>query len=70
MKERAISPWIAVAAITRWNRVAVRAGLGCPRNVQMRWSSSGLMMCSNLHACVCASESSTEKCPKRPLGRR
>src|SRR5690349_23553416 len=34
---------------------------GCPRKVQMRASSSGLMMCSNLQACVCASVSSTEK---------
>src|SRR2546429_7876245 len=34
---------------------------GCPRNVQIRWSSSGLMMCSNLQACVCTSESSMEK---------
>src|SRR5258707_1102692 len=31
---------------------------GWPRKVQMRWSSSGLMMCSNLHAWLCTSDSS------------
>ena len=44
---------------------------GWPRNVQMRWSSSGLMMCSNLQACVCASESSMENVSlKRRSARR
>src|ERR1700694_4997119 len=34
---------------------------GCPRNVQMRWSNSGLMMCSNLQALGRRSESWEEK---------
>src|SRR6266571_8731480 len=44
---------------------------GCPKKVQMRWSSSGLMICSNLQACVCASDSSMEKVSlKRRSARR
>src|SRR6266849_1450868 len=34
---------------------------GWPRKLQMRWSSSGLMMCSNLQAWLRASESSIAK---------